>query len=109
MAIYFFLFVRVVKRHPNDIALLRSEGNGKRNNLLLTPVMVAALFAPMPYKAIGLGVVLPLIAYLGWAQSKRLARAGASSVYLRQMATASCVAFVAILAIAGSSILAAGH
>jgi len=102
LVIYAFMFVRVIRRYPQDAALLRSSRLGKRINLFLTtPVVVAAVLVPMPYKALVLVVGVPLLVYASWAHHKELARSGVSAAFLREMAVtypvaaAGCATFVA--------------
>ena len=95
---YLVLFARLLARYPNDSAILRSDRTGKRSNLLVIPLVIAAVLAPMPYKAIALCVALPLLIGLAWAQHLRLAKAGASLAFLRRLAALSVPAVGAMVA-----------
>jgi len=105
---YLILFARLIVRHPSDAAVLRSDNAGKRGNLLLMPLVLAAVVAPMPYKALAFCIGLVLLAVLARSQHLRLASAGVSRAFLRQHAAVSCVAGAAMLAYGSTMLPSAG-
>lgn len=109
LAIYFILFFRLMTRHPKDAALLRADGCGKRGNLLLAPIVVAAIIAPMPYNLVAFGVGFPLLFCLAWAQHKRLAHVGATPAFLRHKAAVSSLALIAMFTFGAALMMGAFH
>jgi hypothetical protein len=105
LVVYLIFFFRLVSRYPDDVAILRADGRGKRGNLILTPVILIAVLAPMPYKAIALGIGIPLLIGLSWVQHIRLTHAGASTQFLRRLGALSCLGTVAMIAFAASMLL----
>jgi len=105
---YLILFARLVVRYPNDGVILRSDRTGKRSNLLFMPIVLAAVLAPMPYRAVAVVVGLPLLVGLAWSQHLRLARVGASPAFLRKLAAVSCVALAAMLAFGATMLHVSG-
>ena len=103
---YLIFFFRLVRRFPDDVAILRADGRGKRGNLILTPIILVAILAPMPYKVIALGIGIPLLIGLSWVQHVRLTRAGASTQFLRRLGALSCLGTVAMIAFASHMLLA---
>ena len=107
LLVYFVLFFRLVNRHPEDIATLRADGFGRRVNLLLTPIVLTAVVAPIPYKAVAIGIGAPLLIGFAWAHHNRLKRLGVNATFLRKMAALSCLAIAALATLAIAALLGA--
>jgi hypothetical protein len=95
--VYFIVFVRLIARHPADAAIVKADARGKRDNLLLAPLFVAAMFARWPYDAMAIGAGLTLVLWLGWVQNGRWVRAGATPAFLRRLNAISCLAWIGVL------------
>ncbi len=108
LAIYFFCFYRLVTSYPDECVLLASDRSAKRGNLLLGPLVMALVLAPMPYSAVAFCVGLPVLLGLGWEQYRRLSRLGASTAFLRHLTAVSCLAVTLMLAFGATLFLPAG-
>jgi hypothetical protein len=107
LGLYFVLFFLLVTRHANDAAVLRADQRGKRNNLLMVPIAIAAVIAPLPYSLVAIGLGMVVLAGFEWTQRKRLARAGAGPAFLRRLSAVSGIAWVAFAAYGMSALLVA--
>ena len=103
--IYLILFFALLARHPKDRAILAADRKAKRSNLLLVPLVVAAVIAQVPYNVAALFVLVPLLLAFSWTQNKRLMQAGASRVFLRQLALVSSLGFLGMLAFVAVSLV----
>jgi hypothetical protein len=105
LMIYLILFFALLARHPKDRAILAADRKAKRSNLLLVPLVVAAVIAQVPYNVAALFVLVPLLLAFSWTQHKRLMLAGASRVFLRQLALVSSLGFLGMLAFVAVSLV----
>lgn len=105
IAVYFVLFFRLVTRHPDQRAILVAESpQGKRGNLLLLPVIVALVFAPMPYKAIAAAMLPTALIGISWLHHRAMARAGADPGFLRRLSALNALGIAGVMLFAADTL-----